>query len=295
MAKHHYTFVIFSNKRDAVKKICASAKFLKSVSACAALLVAFMAFVLFDYVKTKKEGMEFNNVKRLAEIQKDQINSLAGKVMDFERKLEYFRQMEQKIRSTGDIVKKTGAKNQFLGVGGIQQGEQPVNPSIDNLHRNMDRLISDAEAQQRNFEEVLEFLKKRQSVLASLPSLWPVRGWVTSNFGYRQSPYRGQSSEFHKGIDIATRAGNPVVAPADGIVAENVNRPDMGNYIIINHKNGVSTSYAHLLRSAVHHGQNVKKGDVIGYVGNSGRSTGSHLHYSVMLNGVPVNPRKYLN
>lgn len=290
MAKHHYTFLIISNKKDAVKKICASAKSLKCASIFAAILILSMAFILFDYVK---KGLEFNNVRKLAEIQKDQINCLAGKVIDFEKKLEHLRQVEQKIRTVGKIGNK-GSKDQYLGVGGIQRETLDESPSIDHLNRNMDKLIRDAESQERSFEEVLEFLKKRQSVLASTPSLWPVRGWVTSNFGFRKSPYGG-SGEFHKGIDIATRAGNPIIAPADGIVVENINRPDMGNYIILNHKNGISTTYAHLLRSAVYKGKGVKKGEVIGFVGNSGRSTGSHLHYSVLLNGMPVNPRKYLH
>ncbi len=293
MAKKHYTFLIITNKKDAIKKVCASSKFLKYVGVCATVLMISMAYVLFDYVKTKRQGAEFDNIKKLAEIQRDQINSLAGKVMDFEKKMEYFRLVDEKIRAAGNIGRKASAKGQLLGVGGIKQEQASEGTMIDQLNNNIDRLLQDAETQEKSFQEVLGFLKKRESILASLPSLWPVKGWVTSNFGYRHSPYGG-SSEFHKGIDIATQAGRPIVAPADGIVAESVNRPDMGNYVVLNHKNGVSTSYAHMLRAAVLPGKNVKKGEVIGYVGNSGRSTGSHLHYNVSLNGVPVNPRKYL-
>jgi len=293
MAKHHYTFLVFSNKKDAVKKVCASAKFLKFAAAFAVVFVISMAFLLYDYVQAKKQGIEYENIKKHAESQADQINSLAGKVMDFEKKMEYFRQLDQKIRSsTGTKMKQS--KNQMLGIGGIQQEPATENSSLDTLQKNMDKLLRDAEQQERSFQEVLDFLKKRESILASTPSIWPIKGWVTSNFGYRQSPYGG-SSEFHKGIDIAAKAGNPIIAPADGIVAESVNRADMGNYVVLKHKNGISTGYAHMLRSAVHFGKSVKKGEVIGYVGNSGRSTGSHLHYSVMLNGVQVNPRKYLN
>jgi murein DD-endopeptidase MepM/ murein hydrolase activator NlpD len=291
MAKHHYTFLVFSNKKDAVKKVCASGKFLKCAVAFAALLVVSISFLLYDYIQTKKQGLEFENIKKLSESQAGQINELAGKVMDFEKKMEYFRQLDQKIRSTSGKLKQS--KNQMLGIGGIQQEPAAENTSLDNLQKNMDKLLKDAEKQEQSFEEVLDFLKKRESILASTPSIWPIKGWVTSHFGYRQSPY-GNSREFHKGMDIAAKAGNPIIAPADGIVSENVNRADMGNYVILKHKNGISTGYAHMLRSAVYKGKNVKKGEVIGYVGNSGRSTGSHLHYSVMLNGVQVNPRNYL-
>ncbi len=293
MAKKHYTFLIITNKKDAIKKVCASSKFLKYVGVFATVLMISMAYILFDYVKTKQQGAEFDNIKKLAEIQRDQINSLAGKVLDFEKKMEYFRLVDEKIRAAGNIGKKIKTKGQLLGVGGVQQEQAAEGTTLDQLNKNIDRLLQDAETQEKSFQEVLSFLKKRESILASLPSLWPVKGWVTSHFGHRQSPYGG-SSEFHKGIDIATQAGKPIIAPADGIVAESVNRPDMGNYVVLNHKNGVSTSYAHMLRTTVRSGKNVTKGEVIGYVGNSGRSTGSHLHYCVNLNGVPVNPRKYL-
>jgi len=117
---------------------------------------------------------------------------------------------------------------------------------------------------------------------------------VTSEFGWRTSPFGGDR-EFHKAIDIATRFGKPIQAPADGIVAEAVFQHDVGQMIRIDHGHGISTFYGHLSKAVVRVGATVRKGDRIGYVGNSGRSTGSHLHYAVMLNGVPVNPRKYLN
>lgn len=116
----------------------------------------------------------------------------------------------------------------------------------------------------------------------------------SSKFGRRISPFGGER-EFHKGLDIATEYGRAVQAPADGVVAEVTYDNDVGRMILIDHGHGLSTSYAHLSQAAVRPGAPVRKGDRIGYVGNTGRSTGSHLHYSVMLNGVAINPRKYLN
>ncbi|MEK6655481.1 MAG: M23 family metallopeptidase, partial [Thermodesulfobacteriota bacterium] len=126
------------------------------------------------------------------------------------------------------------------------------------------------------------------------PSLWPVKGWVTSEFGRRISPFGGER-ELHRGIDIATKFGQAIQAPAAGVVAEVTYQNDVGRTILIDHGHGLSTSYAHLSKAVVRPGAPVRKADRIGYVGNTGRSTGSHLHYSVMLNGVAVNPRKYLN
>ena len=137
-------------------------------------------------------------------------------------------------------------------------------------------------------------IKEKKSLLAVTPSIWPVVGWVTSEFGRRPDPF-GKGQEFHKGLDIATKIGRPVQAPADGVVTEVAYHEDVGNMIQIDHGHGVSTFYGHLSKSLVRMGAPVKRGDRIGYVGNSGRSTGSHLHYAVLLNGVPVNPRKYVN
>ncbi|MFB3924971.1 MAG: peptidoglycan DD-metalloendopeptidase family protein [Syntrophales bacterium] len=291
MAKNHYTFLIVPQKKSSVKKISASSTLVRAFFAVMALAVVSAAYMIYDYLRTKNDAFELSYLKRLTESQKEQINHLAAKVSDFEKKMEDLKQLDQKIRTMANLNRKQ-AKNQVLGIGGIMP-ENNEDQSVERISRNIDRLLQDASYQENSFKELLDYLKKRESILASTPSIWPVLGWVTSEFGSRMSPY-GDRSEFHKGIDIAARIGKEVLAPADGIVSEVVHRPDMGHYITIDHMRGIRTGYAHLLKSTVTKGKSVKRGDVIGYVGNSGRSTGSHLHYSVTLNGVPVNPRRYL-
>jgi murein DD-endopeptidase MepM/ murein hydrolase activator NlpD len=154
--------------------------------------------------------------------------------------------------------------------------------------------MGDALSREQSFANLLAHLQEKKSILDATPSSWPVTGWVTSEFGLRSSPFSGER-EFHKALDIATRFGKPIHAPADGIVEEVAFQNDVGRMIRINHGHGFSTFYGHLSKADVQVGQTVHKGDRIGLVGNTGRSTGSHLHYAVMLNGVPVNPRKYLN
>lgn len=294
MAKNHYTFLIVPRKKSSVKSLSASSTLIKSTAGALLLIFICLGYFLYDYLNTKKQDVELSYLKRLTVNQKEQINSLVNKVSDFEKKLESLRQLDEKIRSMTKLEKKQSkVQNQLLGVGGIEP-EKATMQSVDLLEKNLDRLISDATERERSFSELLEYLKKRESVLAATPSIWPTVGWVTSEFGYRVSPY-GENREFHRGIDIACRSGNMVRAPADGIVSEISNRHDLGNYVIIDHGRGMQTGYAHLLRAAVAEGKQVKRGDIIGYVGNSGRSTGSHLHYSVYLNGIAVNPRKYLN
>ena len=128
---------------------------------------------------------------------------------------------------------------------------------------------------------------------ADAPSLWPVQGRVTSSFGERQDPFRGEGA-FHMGIDIATDLGDPVRATANGTVIRAGMGSGYGREIIIDHGYGIETLYAHLSGFAVTAGQDVSRGDIIGYVGSSGRSTGPHLHYEVRIHDTPVNPHKYL-
>ena len=127
----------------------------------------------------------------------------------------------------------------------------------------------------------------------SAPNLWPVEGQVTASFGERIDPFNGEGA-FHSGVDIGSTYGAPVVAPADGVVTFSDQLGGYGRAIMIDHGHGISTRYGHLSGFAVTPGQSVHRGDVIGYVGTSGRSTGPHLHYEVRINDTPVNPYKYL-
>jgi murein DD-endopeptidase MepM/ murein hydrolase activator NlpD len=127
----------------------------------------------------------------------------------------------------------------------------------------------------------------------SAPNLWPVDGQVTASFGERIDPFNGEGA-FHSGVDISSAYGSPIVAPADGVVTFTDIMGGYGKAIMIDHGNGISTRYGHLSGFAVTAGQTVHRGDVIGYIGTSGRSTGPHLHYEVRINDTPVNPYKYL-
>ena len=129
--------------------------------------------------------------------------------------------------------------------------------------------------------------------LADAPSIWPVEGQVTSSFGERQDPFNGEGA-FHAGLDISAPTGTLVRATGDGVVESAETMNGYGREINLDHGHGVHTVYGHLSALAVLAGQHVVRGQVIGYVGQTGRSTGPHLHYEVRINNVPVNPHKYL-
>ena len=129
--------------------------------------------------------------------------------------------------------------------------------------------------------------------MAEAPNLWPVEGRITGAFGEREDPFNGEGA-FHRGIDISTSFGTPVRAPADGVVTFAGNESGYGRLLQLEHSQGILTRYGHLSGFAVSEGQRVSRGQVIGYVGMSGRSTGPHLHYEVWVHGSPVNPYKFL-
>jgi murein DD-endopeptidase MepM/ murein hydrolase activator NlpD len=130
--------------------------------------------------------------------------------------------------------------------------------------------------------------------MASAPTLWPVEGRITSGFGERNDPFSGDGGAFHRGVDISSTFGTRILAPADGVVRFASFMNGYGRAIILDHGQGITTLYGHLSAFGVTPGQSVHRGDTLGYVGLSGRSTGPHLHYEVRIFNTPVNPYKYL-
>ncbi len=171
--------------------------------------------------------------------------------------------------------------------------------NIRSLVRNMQRgtksLGRDIFEAERVQQNVFHEMRRNMSILAWTPSVWPVKGRVTSSFGMRNHPFDSRY-RMHQGIDIVPYSGRgtPIHAPADGVVLFSGNKGYYGLTLKIRHYGNLTTKYAHLQRLAVKVGQTVSRGDVIAFVGNSGRSTGPHLHYEVLVNGKATNPRRYI-
>jgi murein DD-endopeptidase MepM/ murein hydrolase activator NlpD len=136
-------------------------------------------------------------------------------------------------------------------------------------------------------------VQRGQALAAATPSIWPVAGWLSSSFGNRRDPFTG-NADFHPGLDISADFGEPVRATADGVVLSAGMNGNYGNLLVIEHGYGITTRYGHLSRFAAAAGQPVHRGDVIAYVGSTGRSTSSHLHYEILFNGQLTNPLKLL-
>jgi murein DD-endopeptidase MepM/ murein hydrolase activator NlpD len=158
---------------------------------------------------------------------------------------------------------------------------------------NEDALERRAHQHAASLEQLLQQLEGKGERLASTPSVWPAHGWLTSQFGWRISPFTGRR-DLHEGIDIAADFGTPVTAPARGSVGFDGSKGPLGTALVIDHGHGVKTTYGHLREALVRTGDRVERGQTIATIGNSGRSTGPHLHYSIEVKGRLVNPLDYI-
>ncbi len=163
----------------------------------------------------------------------------------------------------------------------------------DTVRNEIDAIRNLVNMEYRDLQNLKKMVQEKQEELKYTPSILPSYGYMTSGFGYRRDPFTGRV-KFHEGLDISAPTGTPVYAPADGIVTFVGIRNGYGLTVEIKHGDRYITRYAHLSESLVRVGQKVQRGDMIARVGNSGRSTGPHLHYEVLKDGVPVNPRKFI-
>jgi murein DD-endopeptidase MepM/ murein hydrolase activator NlpD len=177
-----------------------------------------------------------------------------------------------------------------------KSGKSPVqarNQVYEDIIRTAEKITQDAKDIEKTLKYVESHIHEQKAKLASSPSLWPTRGYLTDSFGMRINPLTGKR-QFHPGQDIATQLGNKVIATADGFILIAEKKPIYGNLIHIDHGYGFATRYGHLASFNVKEGETVKRGQVIGYVGSTGRSTAPHLHYEVIYMGKNVNPMNYV-
>ncbi len=271
------------------------------------LLVALLAsagmagYWFYQYRTLKSDLPNLQTLQSQNQRQEAQFNAFARGLANLKEQVTKVTEFNQRLKAMANLSGQ-GKGEALLGLGGPEgaitgQGVRLVSTKrereIGNLQREMDQLAAESEAQLALQQELAKFLNERRSILAATPSIWPVRGWVTSGFGYRTSPFTGQR-QFHAGLDISTRLGTPIAAPAEGIVTFADMEGAYGRMLVLNHGYGLVTRYGHLNSFRVKVGQKVKRGQIIATVGNSGRSTGTHLHYEVLVAGVPANPRHYL-
>lgn len=278
--------------------------------------LSMFGFLLHNYII--HYGLSSTNTSLTHEnaSMKNEMASLLSRLKDVQRSLDKVNQFYTKLKVWSNVEDLSGNSTNNKsrkGIGPISDeeyafsnqtqlsGEEEIVPRAINesslifkdVFSKIDLLDRVSASQLINMQTLMKSLTERMDVLSSRPNISPAKGWITSLFGMRMSPFTGRKT-FHAGLDVAAAIGTPIIAPAEGIVVFTGRKGSYGNSVIIDHDNGIVTLYAHIHEMFVRVGQKVKRGDRIASIGNTGRSTGPHLHYEVIENGRSINPISFI-
>ncbi len=265
----------------------------------AALLFALTTEFIYDYRDNVSKVRELRNLRQRVSEQNLTLYNLHAKFESIETEVERIRMLDTRVRSLVNInesLRGGGVKERgTTGIGGSETPETAASARLDRLlDLRCEQLKESILVDVNNMETVCEKLDTNRIVLESVPAIWPARGILGSGFGVRTSPFT-ETKVFHHGVDIDAPPGSPVKAASGGKVVRSGYEPLFGNLVVLDHGYGYQTLYAHLSERLVEAGAVVQKGDLLGKVGGTGRTTGPHLHYEVHVNGLAVNPARFLN
>jgi murein DD-endopeptidase MepM/ murein hydrolase activator NlpD len=311
----NYSIIIVTGATSTNREFNISSKLIKNSIVAFAVLLLVFGFIIFDYLtisfdKEKMKRLETDNLTKEA-----QITEMSSHLKSIETSLKAMETYKKRISIAMGLTSPNALKE--VGTGGpisnlqndvefsttksvptnnilkTQPNQQPdSSPTKDILNRTKD-IKQQAERIENTLSFVEAVMNEQKIRLASTPSIWPTKGYLTDPIGHRVHPLTGKHS-YHNGQDIATQYGNKVIAPANGTVLVAEHRSYYGNLIIIDHGFGFTTRYGHLASFNIKEGQRVKRGQVIGYVGNTGRSSAAHLHYEVRYFDKPQNPMLFI-
>jgi len=255
-----------------------------------AVIVSVTGALVGDWLQLReltRESVTF--AVQIAE-QRKTIDDFNRRVAELRKEVGAWREMHARIQEPFGPEVGRGGRDRGIG-GATTPPERPAGrlSTTDELNRLTETILQEGE----NLRALDRLMARASKALAALPSRWPVRGAVNSEFGMRQSPWT-KAPEFHGGLDISANRGTPVHAPAAGTVIHASNAPEYGMTVIVDHGQEIKSLYGHLSQIAVQPGQKVARGAVLAYTGNTGRSSGPHLHYEILVKGQTVNPRAYL-
>jgi septal ring factor EnvC (AmiA/AmiB activator) len=284
-----YTFLIIPEGSHQVRRFSFKRSILNVWFACAALVFVGLCAMTYDYIVSELDQSEFKRLQVENRQQRNELQRLVAGLEDLQKEMRLMAQTDAKVRIMADLTKpKTDA---MVGIGGPPEIDE--DDSFAQLQTRIDEMRRDIDLRRESQEEIRGVLNDQRSLVGAKPDGWPIKGWLTSGFGMRKSPFTGKR-KMHEGYDIAARTGTPIFATADGVVSKSETVPGYGKLVVIEHGYGYRTYYGHNSKNLVRAGQRVVRGQKIAAVGNTGRSTGSHVHYEIRRNGVPVNPKKFL-
>lgn len=310
--KKKLTIVIIPDGVNATRQMTVPQSLAKVALVAGLFVAGISGFFLLDYMQLRSLRHTFQNVSAENEGLKGEARVLMQNLEEVKRSLRRVQDYTSKLSDLTTVKVQRVSKQ--TGIGPLTKEEfktasmpgtptpstdyVPIGINMDNLTFRpvFDRLASlgqEANGHAFDLQHLLSTLSQQKSLLSSIPSISPVDGWITSGYGHRISPFTGQRTS-HMGIDIAAPTGTPILAPADGVVIFTGAKDGFGNFIMIAHGYGVVSRYGHNHQNMVQPGQRVSRGEQIGTVGMSGRTTGPHLHYEIVVNGNTENPERFI-
>jgi len=298
--KEHYNILIFGHKTSKTRHLQIRKKTVKILFYLSGFALLSTTFFFCDYIQVKKKAFELGRLRQETQNQRFQIQFFSARIEDLEKQLSKLKEFDKKIRIIANL-EKGQETTPSMGMGGPSPSdirdklkrEKDNAGLVQQMKSDVERIQSEAMSREDSLSELEKLLQVKKDMLTHTPSIWPVQGWVTSGFGFRTNPFTGLT-QMHEGLDISNRVGTPIIAPANGIVSDVGNDIAVGKVVVIFHGFGMTSRYGHLHKVFVKVGQRVKRGDKIAEVGMTGKTTGPHLHYEVKINGISVNPMRYI-
>ena len=318
MANRFFTILIVPEKTSKVRKIIIPTWLIRSSAVALAFVILLAAVMIFDYAYVMSQIGENRQLKLENRRLRQQVQVFQNKMTTIENTMDRMKSFANRLRvimhseDRPPVINQGPPPDANSGIPSEQDAtgnkstsaltpaEVTLDPEKLELQKEyalLDHKISNLTREALNTEELLqdeyEILYDKRAFLSALPTRQPAAGYFTSGFGIRTSPY-GDRVKMHEGVDIANRLGTPVRAPADGKVTFASSKPGYGLTLVVNHGYGIETWYGHLKKFVVNPGDKVRRGDKIALLGNSGRSTGPHVHYEIRVHGYPVDPLSYI-
>jgi murein DD-endopeptidase MepM/ murein hydrolase activator NlpD len=312
-----YTVMIVPEKTTQVRKILIPAWVVRLSAVAIAVLVVLVGVMVANYGYVMSQVGENNELKTENRRLRQSVQVFKSKMSTLESSMERVKTFSTRLKvitGTEDrggvaaLMQNIPEANANIGepasippeVAAIEAELDARDPEQEELRKQYQELdlkitslTSEAMHLEQNLQDQYEYLVDQKAFLAALPTRKPAIGYYTSGFGTRNAPFGGKV-KMHEGLDIANHPGTPIKATADGVIKFAATKSGYGQTVIIDHGYGLQTWYAHTRKILVKHGQKVRRGDNIALLGNSGRSTGPHLHYEVRVNGIPVDPLSYI-
>jgi murein DD-endopeptidase MepM/ murein hydrolase activator NlpD len=284
-----FTLIIVPEDQKTVRRLKVRHGLVGIVLAAFLVFVGLFSLLAYSHLNVTFDQSELLRLRLANSQQRHDLQRLSADIDGMRDEIAGLAETEARVRQLADIDGTPEALP--VAIGGIPEGNNA--DVVDTIQQRINQLQLAIDLRRQSQEDVRNLLNDQVSLSRATPKGWPTKGWITSYFGMRRVP-DGNGKRIHEGLDIAANTGTPVYTTADGVVARVEYSAGYGKAVIIDHGYGYRTLYGHNSRNLVKRGDRVKRGDKIAEVGNTGRSTGPHVHYEVHLNNIPIDPRKSL-